>query len=131
MDSFDFVALTGIILSALLLAGVLERLVQILVKPVVAGIAKVISGDIAATGSGMIPIIAGGLGVGIAFAFNIDLIGPTLESFGHASPTTDAGLLLTGFIIGGGSHLVHDIWPSGGGDADIANIVLGGFGKDD
>lgn len=92
--------LTAILSAALFMALVLERLVELLVKPLIPdNLAQVT------------PYLTGGLGVLAAFAFSIDLITPTLEAFDVTPAVSWAGTLLTGLVLGGGSNLIHDLWP--------------------
>ena len=88
--------------AGLFMALVLERLVELLVKPPLPEAWKPI-----------IPYISAVVGVAAAFAFSIDLVGPTLELFGVTPAVPWAGRLLTGLAIGGGSNLLHDLWPAG------------------
>jgi len=47
-------------------------------------------------------------GAGISFLFQIDLVSQMIPSV----PIVPwAGTLLTSLIIGGGSNLIHDLWP--------------------
>lgn len=86
--------------GAIFLAVVLERLMQFLVKP-----------KFPENFAWFIPYIAVIAGLFVAFAFNIDVIEPTMAELGLEPAVSWAGMLLTGLIIGGGSNLVHDLWP--------------------
>lgn len=47
-------------------------------------------------------------GAGISFLFQIDLVSQMIPS----TPLVPwAGILLTALIVGGGSNLIHDLWP--------------------
>jgi len=52
-----------------------------------------------------------GLGILGAFAFGLDVIGPIMEQLGQKEVMAWVGQGLTGLAIGGGSNLVHDLWP--------------------
>jgi hypothetical protein len=91
--------------GAIFLAVVLERLVELLVKP------KFPQGV-----AWLIPYIAVVAGLLVAFGFNLDVIEPTLAELGIVPAVSWAGTLLTGLIIGGGSNLVHDLLSTITGD---------------
>jgi protein-S-isoprenylcysteine O-methyltransferase Ste14 len=86
--------------AALFLAFVLERLIEHFVKPV-----------LPEKFAWAVPYLALVVGILFAFAFGVDAVTPTLEQFGTKPIMAWAGVLLTGMIIGGGSNLIHDIWP--------------------
>lgn len=91
---------TATVGAGFFMALALERLVELFIKPAVPAQYKVI-----------VPYAALVLGVLAAFGFNIDLITPTLEGFGIEPAVSWAGLLVSGLLIGGGSNLLHDLWP--------------------
>lgn len=86
--------------AALFMALVLERLIELLVKP-----------SLPENLAPAVPYIAAVLGLLVAFGFAIDLITPTLEQFGVTPAVSWAGKVITGLILGGGSNLIHDLWP--------------------
>ena len=96
-------SIAGAVIAAGFLGFALERIMEVFVTPVVPEQYQKYT-------------IYGTLALGIlgAVAFGLDAVTPTLESMGW-DPTgamTDwAGTLLTGVIIGGGSNLIHDLWP--------------------
>ena len=51
-------------------------------------------------------------GVAIGFLFGIDLLSPLAEMMGFSVAVSWGGVVLTGILMGGGSNLIHDIWPS-------------------
>lgn len=90
----------GAAAGAAFLALVLERLIEYLVAPV-----------LPTDWHDLIPYVSAALGVAGAFAFQVDVISPTMEAFGADPLTAWAGYLTTGLLIGGGSNLIHDLWP--------------------
>jgi len=87
--------------AGVFMALVLERLVELLVKPALPEAAKP-----------AVPYISAVAGLLLAFGFAIDLITPTLAQFGVVPAVDWAGKVVTGLLLGGGSNLVHDLWPS-------------------
>ena len=87
--------------AGVFIALVIERLVELLIKPVLPESAKV-----------AVPYIAGVLGLLAAFGFSIDLITPTLAQFDIVPSVSWAGKVVTGLLVGGGSNLLHDLWPT-------------------
>jgi len=86
--------------AALFLAVVIERVTEAFVAPFVPE-----------RYSAYIPfgtLCFGWLG---ALAFGIDVVTPTFEALGASTPYPVAGQVLTGILAGGGSNLVHDLWP--------------------
>ncbi len=82
------------------IAVVIERLVQFLVKPAVP-----------AKFTKAVPYVAVALGVLTAFGLNLDLLSPFLGQAGITPAVDWAGKALTGLLMGGGSNLIHDLWP--------------------
>lgn len=82
------------------LAVVLERLVEYLVKP-----------PLPEKYYPFIPYLAAFAGLGIAFGFSLDLITPLLAQFEVVPAVDQMGEVVTGLLIGGGSNLLHDLWP--------------------
>lgn len=93
----NMVAVLG---AALFVALVLERLVELLVNPALPESLAPLK-----------PYIAAVLGLLFAFGFNIDLVVPTLAEFDVTPAVGWAGRLVTGLVLGGGSNLIHDLWP--------------------
>jgi hypothetical protein len=85
--------------AGIFLAIVLERLVELLVKP-----------PLPESLRPAVPYVSAGLGLLIAFGFNIDLVSPTLAQFDVKPAVSWAGRVVTGLLIGGGSNLIHDLW---------------------
>lgn len=88
--------------AGIFIALVIERLVELLVKPALPEQAQP-----------AVPYVAAGLGLLAAFGFSIDLITPTLAQFGITPSVSWAGKVVTGLLVGGGSNLLHDLWPGG------------------
>ena len=86
--------------AALFMALVLERLIELLVKP-----------PLPEHLAPIVPYISAALGLVAALAFGIDLVTPTLEGFGVVPAVSWAGKVITGLVLGGGSNLIHDLWP--------------------
>lgn len=82
------------------LAVVLERLIEYLIKP-----------PIPEQYHKYIPYLAAALGLGVAFGFSLDLITPLLAQFDIVPAVGWMGEVVTGLLIGGGSNLLHDLWP--------------------
>lgn len=95
---------TATLLFALMVATVNERLVEKLAKPIVNRIPVV--GEYA----DYVALLTGAL---ISVGFGIDLFTPIATAVGVQMTVSWAGLALTAAIVGGGSHFIHDIWPSG------------------
>jgi hypothetical protein len=89
--------------AGMFMALVIERLVELLIKPALPEKAKP-----------AVPYIASVLGLLAAFGFSIDLITPTLAQFGITPAVDWAGKVVTGLLVGGGSNLLHDLWPGSG-----------------
>lgn len=106
MEETTFIGLVGqsvqVFMFASFLALLVERMVELLVKPVMPK-----------AGVKYIPHTAVGLGILIALAFGVDLLTPLATGLGLAVPYRIAGAALTGAVIGGGSNLLHDLWPGG------------------
>ena len=86
---------------ASLLALVNERLVEKFVSPLLVEIRL----------KWVIPYIALLSGVLISLGFGIDFFTPLTEAMTRAPVVSWAGPVISGFIIGGGSSFLHDIWP--------------------
>lgn len=89
--------------AALFLALILERITELFIVPFVPDQFK--------------PYVPFGtlvLGLGFSLVFAVDIVTPVLESLGTVNSASWAGTVLTGVLIGGGSNLLHDIWPGDG-----------------
>lgn len=93
-----------VIAQALILAVVLERFIQFVVKPL-------FPQDVAYT-----PYIALGLGVLFAVGFNVDF----LHELGFVSTVPYFGAAVSGLFIGGGSHFVNDVISVVRGDSAVS-----------
>ena len=100
--------------AASFLALVLERLMEYLIAPIwlfLLGIAIKLL-DVDSDGKGTLPFVAAILGIGFAAAWSLDIISPTLNTLGWTVTEGWPGILISGLVIGGGSNLLHDLWPS-------------------
>lgn len=52
-------------------------------------------------------LITGGL---ISLGFGPDLFGPLVQEWGFPLSIPWSGYVLTAFVVGGGSNLLHDLW---------------------
>lgn len=104
--------IAGVFAFAALLAFILERLVEKFVKPPL----EKYGWDEAT------PYTALGLGVAFSWSFGIDLLTPLAAAVGISPFVPWIGYLLTGLVVGGGSNLLHDLWPGGG--QLIANTLV-------
>lgn len=104
MEDPTFISLVGqslqVFMFASFLALLVERLVELLVKPAMPYAWRK-----------YIPHTAVAIGALIALAFGVDLLTPLAVGLGLAVPYPLAGAALTGAVIGGGSNLLHDLWP--------------------
>lgn len=91
----------SVLLFALLLAYVCERLVEFFVKPVLERYKL----------DFWTPYAALLFGAAISVAFGVDLFSPIAAHLGITLLAPWAGLALTAILVGGGSHLIHDVWP--------------------
>lgn len=89
-----------VFMFASFLALVVERLIELLVKPALPEVGRKYISHTAVL-----------LGILIALAFGVDLITPLAAGLGLSVPYPVAGAALTGAIIGSGSNLLHDLWP--------------------
>lgn len=107
----------GIVVWALLLAWLVEAVMEVLVAPLV---------DL-----GLVPLskhfgwqngqqlkanmmvktwVASFLGILVAFAFGLNIVGVVAALLEQTVPMPIAGILFTGFVIGRGSQFVHDFF---------------------
>ena len=100
-------ALGQVVLFAGFLSLVLERLTELLIKP---ALTRLMDGRWV----WLTPYLAGLLGVLTAVALGLDLLEPIARSLGLVVVWPLFGEILTGLVIGGGSNLLHDIWPGRG-----------------
>lgn len=84
------------------LALVVERLVELLLKPATQA------------WPWLSPYVALIMGLAAAAVFQVDLFSPVALALGLTPLTPWGGILLTGALIGGGSNLIHDLWPGNG-----------------
>lgn len=87
------------------LAFLVERLVEQFIKP---GLS--LAGVAAATSSQLVAYLALLLGLAASVAFQVDLVSPLATAVGLEPLSQWPGLILSGLVVGGGSHLVHDVW---------------------
>lgn len=102
-----------VLTMAFFLALVVERTIEFVIRPLLENAVKAFGWDVAKVGL-VVPYIAAICGGLLSYGFGLDLF---------AGMAADAGLepaawltrLLTAVVVSGGSNLLHDIWPSGGG----------------
>lgn len=87
---------------AVFLALINERIIELLLKPVLEKIDRMI----------FVPYVAMLTGLVISVVFQVDLITPLAEAVGLQPLTPWAGYIVTGLLVGGGSNFLHDLWPS-------------------
>lgn len=64
------------------------------------------------------------MGLGAAIGFRLDIINAILAAAGIGDPLSPwVSIVVTGLIIGGGSQLVHDLWP--GSTAKTRPYIMG------
>lgn len=94
-----------ILLFAVFLATVVERLVEQFINPPLKRLGW----------EAYTPYPALALGCLISVLFNIDLFTPVAEAIGLQPLTNWAGLVLTGLLVGAGSDVLHQVWPAKAG----------------
>ena len=112
----DVTALFNTVAAAVSIAAfmalVIERLLETFGSPIYSAIQKFFTGE---PGGSQPYMVYAGLALGLlsAYVFSIDAITPTLASLGQTLPANAgwAGWVFTGLVIGGGSNLIHDLWP--------------------
>lgn len=90
------------IVLGLLLAGLNERLVEKFVKPILKRMEQ----------DWLTAYVAWVTGTAISLAVGIDLFSPLFEALGVTPRFAGIGWVLTALAFGGGSHLIHDWWPT-------------------
>ena len=112
----DITALLNTVAASVAIAAfvalVIERLLEVFGSPIYSAIEKAITGDASESQPYMV-YVGLVLGLLLAYAFSIDIITPTLFALGQTLPANAgwAGWILTGLLMGGGSNLIHDLWP--------------------
>lgn len=84
------------------IALVIERLVEHFASPLLERFG----------GKWLLPYVGLILGLLVGLGFGIDLFTPLAESVGLQPSVPWAGLVLSGLLIGGGSNLIHDLYPT-------------------
>jgi hypothetical protein len=105
-DEMDtFLSALGLVATVVLFAGLLatvtERLVEHIVKPAAQSLGV----------AGAVPYAAMLLGLAFSVAFGIDLFTPVAVAIGLEPLTPWAGLVLSGWLVGGGCNLICVVWP--------------------
>ena len=101
--------------SILVLAALAEALVEYLVRPLVNALGDAFpaleqpgpttpTGETPAARDLILRYLAAGVGIALAFAYQVDLF----SLFGLQPPAAWLGYLVTGIILGRGSNFVHD-----------------------
>lgn len=106
--------IAGVFAFAALLALIVERLVEKFVKPPL----QKYEWDAATA------YVALALGVAFSWSFGIDLLTPLAAAVELSPFVPWAGYLLTGLVVGGGSNLLHDLWPGSSGTLIAANTLV-------
>ena len=112
----DVTALLNTVAASVAIAAfvalVIERLLEVFGSPIYSAIEKFLTGEVSENQPYMV-YVGLVLGLLLAYAFSIDAITPTLESLGQTFPANAgwAGWVVTGLVMGGGSNLIHDLWP--------------------
>ncbi|MBU0491322.1 MAG: hypothetical protein KKA73_13575 [Chloroflexi bacterium] len=115
MVELDLNVIALLLTFAVLLAIIIERLIEALVAPwlpgVVAAAVARVAPDADGARVGSWSLLATGIlgGLLAAFGFQVDLISPLAVAAG-AAINPALGMALTGLLIGGGSNLVHDVF---------------------
>lgn len=110
---FENLAVVGGVLSlALFLAGFVERVIEFVIKPILGGILGAFGWGTEKIGA-FIPLVALVVGALISYGFGLDLFAPLAEVVG-LEPAVWLTQGLTAVVVGGGSNLIHDLWPTGG-----------------
>lgn len=104
----------GALTLALFLAMSVEKFIQIVVKPLTAPLFESVGLDAEKTAL-VIQWISFLLGTLVAFGFGLDLFGPMAAAV-ELAPAAWLTRLCTALVVGGGSNLIHDLWPQ--------NVVL-------
>jgi len=97
-------ALGQIVLFAGFLALALERLTELLIVPFLKRVGQ----------EWLTPYLAAVVGVAAALSFGIDLFSPIAQSLGLEVAYPVAGGVCSVLVMGGGSNLLHDLWPGRG-----------------
>lgn len=100
-------AMAQVVLFASFLALVLERITELLIKPPLTSLKN-------GRFLWLIPYLASALGILTAVSFGVDLAEPIATALGLKVAWPIFGEILTGLVIGGGSNLIHDVWPGRG-----------------
>lgn len=104
----ELVGITTPLALAFFLALAVERLIEWFLKPALVKIADETYRTLATR---LITLLLGGL---VAFGLGIDLITPLAQAAGVVMRWPILPSVLTAVIVGGGSTLLHDLWPGSG-----------------
>jgi hypothetical protein len=100
-----FLAAISLVMSvlfyALMLAYIGERIIEFFVKPILERYSLTF----------WTPYAALLFGAAISVLFGVDLFSPIAAHVGLVMLAPWAGYFLTAILVGGGSHLIHDVWP--------------------
>ena len=102
----ELVGITTPIALAFFLALAVERLIEWFLKPALAKIADETYRTLATR---LITLLFGGV---VAFGLGLDLVTPLAEAAGVVLRWPLLPPILTAVIVGGGSTLLHDLWPN-------------------
>jgi hypothetical protein len=104
----EFQTIAGVLSAALFLSLSVERVVQFVIRPLLATLVK----DEEKAGK-VLPYLSALLGGLVSWGFGLDLFAPLAAAVGLA-PAAWITKLFTALVVSGGSNLLHDLWPSGG-----------------
>lgn len=104
---------TKVLAMAFSLAMVVERVTEFVIRPLLANAMKAAGKDEAKVGL-VIPYITAIFGGLLSWGFGLDLFAGLAANAG-LEPASWLTLLLTAVVAGGGSNLLHDLWPGSGG----------------
>lgn len=98
---------------AFFLVMVVERVTEFVVKPLIGNILKLAGQSEETTAEklgNILPFVTAVMGATLSYGFGIDLFAGLAASAG-LEPAAWLTQLLTAIVLGGGSNLLHDLWP--------------------
>jgi hypothetical protein len=101
----ELVGITTPLALAFFLALTVERLIEWFLKPV---LAKIQDETYRTLATRLITLVLGGI---VAFGFGLDLLTPLVTAAGVVPQWPVLGPIVTAIVVGGGSTLLHDLWP--------------------
>lgn len=101
----ELVGITTPLALAFFLALSVERVIEWFLKPLLDKIQDETYRTLAIR---LLTLLFGGV---VAFGFGLDLVTPLVQAAGIAPQWPVLGPIVTAVIVGGGSTLLHDLWP--------------------